>query len=174
MSERHLVLVGLMGAGKTSVGRRCAVRLERRFVDTDDVVEADAGTTVAELFGARGEEEFRALERDAVARVTASSEPLVIACGGGAVLDPDNRRALRATGFVVWLDAPPDVLASRLSGDDSRPLLAGGDRTATLTRLGDARAAAYEEAAHAVVGTDGRTQEEAADEVVRVFREVSS
>jgi shikimate kinase len=170
-SERHLVLVGLMGAGKTSVGRRCAVRLERRFVDTDDVVEAGAGTTVAELFAARGEAEFRALERDAVAKVAASSEPLVVACGGGAVLDADNRRALRATGFVVWLDAPADVLASRLTGDESRPLLAGGDRTATLTRLGDARAAAYEDTAHAVVATAGRTQEEAADEVVRVFRE---
>ena len=90
----------------------------------------------------------------------------MIACGGGAVLDPDNRSALRNAGFVVWLEAPPAVLVSRLAGDDSRPLLARGDRTVTLARLGDLRAPAYEAAADVTVATDGRTVDEVAAAVI--------
>ena len=94
MSGRHLVLVGLMGAGKTTVGRRCAKRLERPFVDTDELVVAAAGVPFAELWSAEEEAGFRVRERAAVADAAASPEPLVIACGGGAVLDSENRRAL--------------------------------------------------------------------------------
>jgi shikimate kinase len=158
-----------MGAGKTSVGRQCAVQLERPFVDTDELVVAAAGVPFADLWTAEGEAGFRTRERVAVADAAASPEPLVIACGGGAVLDPDNRTALRADGFVVWLDAPAAALAARLVHDDSRPLLEGGDRTVTLTRLGDARAGAYEAAADARVDTDGRSVSEVADAVLAVY-----
>jgi shikimate kinase len=167
MPGQHLVLVGLMGAGKTSVGKRCAKRLGRHFVDTDELIVSTAGIPFQELWAAEGEAGFRARERVAVADAAASPEPLVIACGGGAVLDPDNRRALRASGFVVWLDARPDVLASRLRGDDSRPLLAGGDRTTTLTRLGHVRASAYEAVADVVVDTDGRSVDDVAATVLK-------
>jgi shikimate kinase len=160
------VLVGLMGVGKTTVGKRCAERLDRPFVDTDELVVAAAGVPFAELWAVEGEPGFRARERVAVADAAASPVPLVIACGGGAVLDPDNRRVLRGTGFVVWLDAPPAILVSRLAGDDSRPLLAGRDRAATLTRLADVRAPAYEAAADVTVATDGRTMDEVAAAVV--------
>ena len=160
------MLVGLMGVGKTTVGKRCAERLDRPFVDTDELVVAAAGVPFAELWAVEGEPGFRARERVAVADAAASPVPLVIACGGGAVLDPDNRRVLRGTGFVVWLDAPPAILVSRLASDDSRPLLAGRDRAATLTRLGDVRAPAYEAAADVTVATDGRTMDEVAAAVV--------
>ena len=110
-ARRHLVLVGLMGAGKTTVGEACAQRLGRAFVDVDQTVEAVAGRSVAEIFRTDGEAAFRDLERRAVADVAASPAPLVIACGGGAVLDTDSRRALRETGFVVWLRATPTELA---------------------------------------------------------------
>lgn len=174
MSGRHLVLVGLMGAGKTSVGRRCAARLRRGFVDTDDVVETRTGTTVAELFVTRGEDGFRALERDAVAEVVASPEPRVIACGGGAVLDPENRRLLRASGTVVWLRAAPATLSGRVGQQPgTRPLLAGGSPAATLEELAVARADAYTDAAHSVVDTDSRDQDEVADEVVRIFEDAA-
>ena len=140
MSERHLVLVGMMGAGKTSVGRRCAARLERAFVDTDDLVESTTGHARSrEIFETQGEPAFRDLERVAVADACASPEPLVIACGGGAVLDADNRRALRDAGVVVWLRAAPEVLSGRVGAGAGavRPLLAG----AGAAGRGHARAA---------------------------------
>src|ERR1700704_179547 len=132
MSARHLVLVSLMGAGKTTVGERCAVLLDRVFLDTDQLVVAAAGLPFDELWAAEGEQGFRARERVAVADAVASPEPLVVSCGGGTVLDPDNRRSLRQRGVVVWLTASSAALASRLTGDKTRPLLAGADRTATL------------------------------------------
>jgi shikimate kinase len=169
VTSRHLVLVGLMGVGKTTVGRLCATRLGRAFVDTDGLVVAAAGIPFADLWADEGESGFRARERTAVRDAAASPDALVIACGGGAVLDADNRTALRETGFVVWLDAPAEALAARLGPDDSRPLLAGGDRTATLTRLADVRAAAYDAAADVRIETQGRAAADVADAVLEAY-----
>jgi shikimate kinase len=169
VNDRHLVLVGLMGAGKTTVGQRCAELLERPFVDTDELVVASAGVPFDDIWAAEGEQGFRARERVAVTDAAASPTPLVISCGGGAVLDADNRRALRTTGVVVWLVASSSELASRLVHDDSRPLLAGGDKTATLERLRSLREPAYEAAAHVQVPTDGRTPEDVAELVVEEY-----
>jgi shikimate kinase len=170
---RHLVLVGLMGAGKSTVGPRCASLLQRDFVDVDDVIVATAGRPVADVFATDGEAVFRALERDAITDVCASPQPLVIACGGGAVLDPANRRRVRDRGVVVWLTADPSTLAERVSdgtGRTRRPLLAGADSpVATLERLASVRAPAYEAAAHAVVDTSGRTVDEVASAVLEEF-----
>jgi len=169
-APRHLVLVGLMGAGKSTVGARCAERLGRRFVDVDDVVEGSAGRPVAEIFATDGEPAFRALERAAVADVCASPAPLVIACGGGAMGDADNRRQVRTHGYVIWLTADADTLASRVGAGTARaqrPLLAGDAApAATLERLASVRAPAFEAAAHATVDTAGRTIDEVADAVL--------
>jgi shikimate kinase len=168
---KHLVLVGLMGAGKTTVGRRCAERLGRPFVDTDDVVVAHAGMKVDEIFRNAGEPQFRELERAAVADVAASPEPLVIACGGGVVLDPENRRALRASGFVVWLRASTATLAARVGDGSTRPLLAG-DAPGALDRLARLREPAYEAAAHCEVDTVDKTLNVVTDEVLAAFEAV--
>jgi shikimate kinase len=106
----------------------------------------------------------------AVADAVASPEPLVISCGGGTVLDPDNRRSLRHAGVVVWLEAPPEALASRLADDHERPLLVGGDRAVTLERLRSLREPAYEAAAHVRVDTECRTVDEVAAAVVEEYR----
>ena len=161
-TARHLVLVGLMGAGKTTVGERCAEKLGRPFVDTDDLIEATAQLSVADIFDQFGEAHFRELERQAVADVAASPTPLVIACGGGAVLDADSRRVLRANGVVVWLQAPPSVLGERVAGNRARPLLHDGTPVDTLERLALTRAPAYEAAAHAVVDTADRDVDDVA------------
>jgi shikimate kinase len=175
-SPRHLVLVGMMGAGKTSVGQRCAQLLGRPFLDTDELVEANTRMGVADIFAEHGEARFRSLERDAVHDACASPDPLVIACGGGAVLDADNRRELRDHGVVVWLQAPVEVLGARVAGPEgaARPLLGGADApdapTATLARLFARRAPVYEAAAEILVDTEGRSVDQVADVVVEEFR----
>ena len=166
-SPRHLALVGLMGAGKTTVGARCAEGLGRPFVDTDDVVEATLGLSVPEIFAALGEPGFREHERRAVADVCASPVPLVIACGGGAVLDPENRARLRDTSLVVWLRAGPAALAERVADEvANRPLLRERGASATLARLDVLRAPAYEAAAHVIVDTEGRSVDQVAQAVL--------
>jgi shikimate kinase len=166
---RHLVLVGLMGAGKTTVGARCAARLERPFVDTDELVETATARTIAEIFESEGERAFRAHEHRAVADAFASPDPLVIACGGGAVVDAENRDLLRARGVVVWLRAGPAVLAGRVGPDGSRPLLSRGGTVDVLTDLADVRDAAYRNAAHTVVDTDDLDVEAVVDAVLQEF-----
>ena len=168
MTGTHLVLVGLMGSGKTTVGRACADRLGRPFVDTDDLVVAVAGMPIADYFAAYGEAAFRALEKQAVADVCASPEPLVIACGGGATNDPESRRQLQAAGVVVWLRASANVLAARVGNDAGRPLLAG-DPVGSLTRLAAAREPAYESVSDAVVDTEDRDVDEVTDAVLKAY-----
>jgi shikimate kinase len=166
----HLALVGLMGAGKSSVGRACARRLGRPLVDTDELVVAGVGRSIAEVFADEGEAAFRAYERRAVADACASPELVVIACGGGVVLDPANRQVLRDRCCVVWLRAPAATLAARVGGGQGRPLLAGSvPPEVTLSRLADLREPAYEAAAHVVLDTDGCTVEEAATGVLDAF-----
>ena len=173
MTERHLVLVGLMGAGKSAVGARCAERLNRPFVDTDDEIVVRAAMPFDEIWRNGGEARFRELERDVVADVCASPEPLVIASGGGAILDADNRRRFRDAGVVVWLRAPTAVLAARVGDAATRPLLAG-DPEGALARLGAARQEAYSASADAAVDTDGKAIDEVADAVLDAFAQVES
>jgi shikimate kinase len=170
VSALHLVLVGLMGAGKTTVGKRCAALMARDFVDTDELVEAVAGKTVAEIFERDGEAVFRELERDAVRDACASPAPLVIACGGGAVLDGNSRALLQGSGLVVWLRAPAAVLGARVGSGTDRPLL-GGEASAvtTLERLAALRGPAYEATAEITIETDGRTVDEVAALVVEEY-----
>jgi shikimate kinase len=173
VSSRHLVLVGMMGAGKSTVGSRCAKRLGRPFVDTDELIASGAGVSVAELFERDGEPAFRDLERVAVAEACARPTPSVIAVGGGAVLDAGNRKHLRDNGFVVWLHAAPAQLAARVGDGRGRPLLnqqsLHGDATSTLQRLAEERSAAYEAAAHVAVGTDGLDLAAVVDDVLAKF-----
>lgn len=164
------MLVGLMGAGKTTVGRMCAGRLGRAFVDTDDVVEALAHDCIAEIFANDGEARFRELERQAVADACASPEPLVIACGGGAVLDAANRRLLRAAGQVVWLRAPASVLHDRVGDGSARPLL-GSESPATLERLEAERESAYSATAQMSVDTAGLDPDAVVDAVLALWEE---
>jgi shikimate kinase len=162
-----------MGAGKTTVGQRCAERLDRAFVDTDQLIEANTRMGVADIFAEHGEQQFRTLERDAIADACASPEPLVIACGGGAVLDAENRRRLREHAVVVWLRASPAELSARVGTDAGvdRPLLSGAaSAAATLERLSALREPAYEAAAHVHVDTEGRTVDEVAEAVVKEYR----
>ena len=138
----NIVLVGLMGAGKTSVGKRLAARLERPFDDADRVVEAETGMTVSEIFAECGEPFFRARERRAIAGLLARTGR-VLATGGGAFMDPDTRAAISARAVSVWLKADVDVLARRVARRNTRPLLAAGDPRAILESLVETRYPVY-------------------------------
>lgn len=145
LTGRSIVLVGLMGAGKTSIGRRLAAKFGLPFRDADAEIELAAGCSIPELFSRYGESDFRAGERRVIRRLL-SGDPLVLAFGGGAFMDPETRAITREEAVSVWLRCPLPTLLRRVAGRDNRPLLADGDRAETLQRLMDARYPVYAEA----------------------------
>jgi shikimate kinase len=157
----NLVLVGPMGAGKTSIGRRLAERFALAFVDADREIEAQAGASIATIFECEGEAGFRARERAMLARLL-EGEGQVIATGGGAVLDAGTRALLRTRGFVVHLQVSVDGQLQRLSRDRVRPLLQQGDREQVLHGLAEARAPLYADVADLVFDTEGLAAGDAA------------
>ena len=144
--DRPVVLVGLMGVGKSTVGRRLARRLGLPFIDSDAAIEDSVGYSAGELFERYGEEDYRDGERRLVARLI-DGQVRVIATGGGAYVDPTTREMLNKRAITIWLDAPVNVLAERTSRRDTRPLLRTADPKGTLERLSEERRPAYE-AAH--------------------------
>lgn len=140
--DRPVVLVGLMGAGKTSIGRLLAERLDLDFVDADAEIEAAAGCTIAEIFARHGEAEFRAGERRVIRRLL-EGPPRVIATGGGAFMDRETRACVRARGHSIWLKAELDVLVRRVGKRKGRPLLEGRSPRTVLAELMAERDPAY-------------------------------
>jgi shikimate kinase len=154
---RPVVLVGLMGAGKSKVGRRLATRLGLPFYDSDQEIEAAAGETIEEIFANRGERIFRDGERRVIARLLA--RPLhVLATGGGAFMDPSTRVAIRRRGVSLWLRADLDVLIQRVSRRTDRPLLNAGDPREILAQLIERRHPVYAEADLIVDSGDGSAE----------------
>jgi shikimate kinase len=160
-----VLLVGMMGSGKTTVGRALASRLGRSLLDSDVMVEARTGATVAEIFAGRGEAAFRTEESAALIAALASTTPAVIAVAGGAVLDPANRRRIAGGRLVVWLRAEAEVLTERVRGGTHRPLLAE-DPGATLRRLCAERAPLYAALADLVIDVDNASVANTVDTIV--------
>lgn len=146
-----LWLVGMMGAGKSTVGPLVAESLERDFVDTDQEIERRSGVAVAEWVRDDADG-FRVVEAEVIAAL--AGRPLVVACGGGAILSAGSRRAIRRRGVVVWLNAPLEVLAGRLGTAEGRPLLVG-DPVSRLGRLLEERRHLYRRSAHVEVDANG-------------------
>ncbi len=167
--DASILLTGFMGTGKSAVGRRVAARLGRPFVDMDAEIEKRAGRTIAAIFAEDGEPAFRALER-ALARELASRSGLVVAAGGGAVLDPRNVADFMRAGLLVCLDARPEVILARLAGERHRPLLETADREQRLRELLARRAACYA-ALPVHVDTSDLTPDAVADAVLTRFEE---
>jgi shikimate kinase len=145
LGQRSIVLVGMMGAGKSSIGRRLAARLTIPFVDADTEIEKAAGMAISEIFSAHGESYFRAGEARVIARLLESG-PQVLATGGGAFMSGETRAAIRVHGISVWLRATVDVLIRRIRRRSDRPLLKDVDPAETLKRLIDERHPTYAEA----------------------------
>jgi len=142
LGQRSLVLIGLMGAGKSAIGRRLGKRLGLRFVDADKEIEAAAGKTINEIFADHGEDYFRDGERRVIARLL-SEGPIVLATGGGAYMNEETRAEIAESGLSIWLKANLEVLMERVSRRDTRPLLKAGDPREIMQRLMDERYPVY-------------------------------
>ena len=153
LAGRSVALVGMMGVGKTNVGRRLAGRLGLPFRDADAEIERDAGRSVAELFARDGEAEFRGRERRVIARLLAGN-PVVLATGGGAFMDAETRRAMRSQAVSIWLRCDLPLLLRRLAACTDRPLLRNGDPAEILQRLMMLRHPVYAEADLALDSVD--------------------
>jgi len=163
----HLVLVGMMGVGKSTVGRMVASELDRPLFDSDEMIEERTGRTVREIWSADGEATFRALETETLLEALAEPEQSVIAAAGGVVLSERNRKALTgADAHVVWLLADVDVLLDRVRNGMHRPLL-DDDPEGTLRRMYVERESLYQEVADAIVSVDHRSPNDVAKAVLR-------
>jgi shikimate kinase len=145
LGARSIVLIGLMGAGKTAVGRRLASRLDLPFADADAEIEAAAGASISEIFAEHGEAYFRQGERKVIVRLLESG-PQVLATGGGAYMNPDTRASIEAHGLSIWLKAEIKVLMKRVGRRDNRPLLAAADPEKVMKKLMEERYPVYAEA----------------------------
>jgi shikimate kinase len=160
-NDRNVILTGFMGTGKSAVGQLVAAQLNRPFVDTDEFIVKGAGKPIAEIFAKDGEEAFRYMERR-VCRFFAGQRGLVVATGGGMLVDPGNLSVMVASGTVICLNASTDTIRQRLAGQTGRPLFSG-DWEALLEK----RRAAYE-AMPNQINTDGKTSEQVAKEVIEL------
>jgi shikimate kinase len=168
LAGRPLVLVGMMGAGKTTVGRRLAARLNRPFLDSDEEIEKAAQMSIPEIFEQRGEPEFRAGETRVIARVL-KTQNVVLATGGGAFVHPETRALVKEEAISVWLKAEIDILFERVSRRSNRPLLKTANPRATLQKLIDDRYPIYAEADVTVISRDVPQDAVAADVVDAVL-----
>lgn len=164
----NIILIGFMGTGKTSVGKRIAKALHMDFVDTDQVIEEVTGMEIKEIFQRYGEKRFRSEESAAVKRVT-QKDNQVISTGGGIVLNPENLNALKEGGLVIALNASPEVIFERVSKNKNRPLLQTPDPLSTIIELSSQRKPLYNQA-HISITTDNKSLNEVTDEVIEVYR----
>jgi shikimate kinase len=169
MGRGNVFLVGMMGAGKTTLGKALAQRLAREFLDTDRVLIERTGVPVATIFEIEGEPGFRRREALALAEL-AQRHDCVIATGGGIVLAPENREAMRSSGTVIYLRARLESLWERTRHDTARPLLSTPDPRATLARLLQEREPLYRDAAHLVVETGSQSAATLVNRVVAALR----
>ncbi len=168
LGGRPLVLVGMMGAGKTTVGRRLASRLGRQFIDSDEEIERAAQMSIPEIFEQRGESEFRTGEMRVIARLLKEKD-IVLATGGGAFVNPDTRALVKTSAVSVWLKADIDVLFERVSRRANRPLLRTADPRGTLEKLIADRYPIYQEADITVISRDVPQDNVAGDVIVALL-----
>lgn len=164
IGDRPIVLIGMMGAGKTTVGRRLAARLGRHFVDSDEEVEKAAGMSIEDIFAAHGEADFRAGEVKVIARLLKESG-IVLGTGGGAFMNAETRALIKQSAVSVWIKADFELLFQRVSRRSNRPLLKTANPRETLRKLIDARYPTYAEADITITSRDV-PQDQVASEVI--------
>ena len=162
----NLILIGFMGSGKTSVGLQLAERLNFNFCDTDQMIEEKLKSTISFIFETKGEEYFRKLETETIKELIGKLNSAVLSVGGGLPIQTGNDKLIRELGHVIYLKASKETIVNRLSGDTTRPLLAG-DQEKRIENLLHFRSPIYEAAAHLTVITDGRAFDDIIDEIIK-------
>jgi shikimate kinase len=152
--KKHLILIGFMGTGKTSVGKMVAKQLGMEHVDTDQMIERDQNSSIPNIFANYGELTFRNMETGAIEQAVYNTHPSIITTGGGIVLRSENRVCMNRYGFVFALDAPPEEIIQRLQSDDSRPLLQGGSLEEKVHQLYNVRKPFYQFADYTIQTKD--------------------
>ncbi|MBD5543795.1 MAG: shikimate kinase [Lachnospiraceae bacterium] len=160
-----IILIGYMGCGKSTIGKRLSYAVRKPFLDTDKIIERKADRTISELFAEKGEAYFRDMETACIRELMAESGEYVIAAGGGLALREENRRLLKELGKVVYLRADPETIYERLKKDDTRPLLKGENPKEKIRIMMGERAAVYEEAAEIIIDVDGKDFEDIVKEI---------
>ena len=163
----HIILIGFMGSGKSSVGKKLARAMELSFVDTDDLIEEQAHMKITDIFEEYGEEYFRDLETLTLRQLLDAQNRLVIAVGGGMPMRSENRNYLKQLGTVIYLKAEVDTLVERLQGDTSRPMLKGRDLKTKIRDLMQARGSVYQETADIDIVTDQKGCRRIVEEIKR-------
>ena len=161
----NIVLIGFMGSGKTSIGTELSTLLEMDYIDTDDIIAKNTGISINEIFNIHGEAEFRRLETEAIEGLQ-DTRNIIISCGGGIVLNPENIKLLKNNGRIVWLKVSPEEAYSRLSGDNSRPLLKNNFTLGRLSEILNSRLSLYECASDIIIDTDKKDVHEIAKEII--------
>ena len=167
----HLIFIGFMGSGKTSVGRGLSYKLKRAFNDTDKMIEDMEGMTVSEIFEKKGEKYFRVLETKVLRQIREDSSPKIYSLGGGTPVQLQNQPLIKKCGTVVYLRISPEQVYERLKGDTKRPLLQCDDPLSRIKKLTNERAPAYERCADIIVDTGDTDRDDVMKEVLRKLQE---
>lgn len=162
---KNIILMGFMGAGKTTIGKKLSKALNWEFIDTDAYIEEEQGRKISDIFAEAGEMAFRDMETDLLKRLQNGENQFVLSIGGGMPVREENRALLRNLGTVVYLKTSKEEIIRRVSGDKNRPLLQGGDLEEKVTNLMNARECIYIETAHVEIVTDGKTPEQVVKEI---------
>lgn len=170
MSKENIIVIGFMGCGKTTVGKRIAKELEYQFVDTDAMIEEQEGMTISEIFQIHGESYFRSLETKLLTKLHNSLEHAVVSTGGGLPIRDENAELLKELGCVIYLKVEKETVLHRLKGDTTRPLLAGADADKKVGFLLKERVPKYEKASHWQVNVDKLTLSEVCQKVVNCYK----
>lgn len=169
-SPSNLILIGIMGSGKTSIGKEISRSIGLPLIDTDAIIEEQAATTINNIFAEHGEDHFRNLETELIRSLASLPAPHIISTGGGIVIRPENRDLLKKLGYVIWLNADIDVLFERVQRHSHRPLLHTPDPKGTLQNLMDQRMSWYNDSAHLAIDTSNLTIEEIAIGIIESAR----